>query len=49
MSQWYFSYKLSIKSGRGRARAGSNMSSNAFGDSFAVWPKAKRVPPIFRR
>jgi hypothetical protein len=41
MSLWYFFYKLSIKSCRGRGRGGSNMSSYAFGDSFAVWPKAK--------
>jgi hypothetical protein len=25
----------------GEGGQGSNMSSNAFGDSFAVWPKAK--------
>jgi hypothetical protein len=34
--------QLSIKSGRA-GQAGSNMSSYAFGDSFAVRPKAKMI------
>jgi hypothetical protein len=45
-----FSDQLSIKSGQGQGqgRRGSNMSSLAFGDSFAVRPKAKRHYFYFR-
>jgi hypothetical protein len=43
-----YSDQFSIKSGQGRVRggAGSNMTSYAFGDSFAVRPKAKRSKPF---
>jgi hypothetical protein len=35
-----FSDMFSIKSGEGRGAGGSNVSSQAFGDSFAGRPKA---------
>jgi hypothetical protein len=35
---WAFSGQAFTKVGR---EGGSNMPSYAFGDSFAVWPKAK--------